>query len=296
MSFNIEEFSSDIENLGVERTMQKYRIGRKKLHSICQMFDIQIPKQGRPKTPLTQEEIDYIVQYNQKAHVGYITMAGIAKRDPFAPKSLTIWRCHMVYEMEDLYQFLHLYRPTDDEDHPNRYVARYINQAWHTDLHYLEKLPEENFIQKYLIAFIDDRSRKIIHYQILDQKTSIFAMNALANAFQKESPPKTMIMDNGAEFQGPFEDLLHRNNVEIKKTLPYTPQQNGKIERWWDTIERKKTQPLRGKYLDWIVDQYNTKWEHSSLKVLTGQRTTPQEAFQSMTRYSGQQDTNFIFS
>ena len=133
MSFNIEEFSSDIENLGVERTMQKYRIGRKKLHSICQMFDIQIPKQGRPKTPLTQEEIDYIVQYNQKAHVGYITMAGIAKRDPFAPKSLTIWRCHMVYEMEDLYQFLHLYRPTDDENHSNRYVARYINQAWYTD-------------------------------------------------------------------------------------------------------------------------------------------------------------------
>ena len=72
------------------------------------------------------------------------------------------------------------------------------------------------------------------------------AMNALANAFEKEIPPKTMIMDNGTEFQGPFEDLLQRRNVEIRKTLPYTPQQNGKIERWWDTIEKKKTQPLRG--------------------------------------------------
>ncbi|KAH0785296.1 Integrase core domain containing protein [Histomonas meleagridis] len=114
-------------------------------------------------------------------------------------------------------------------------------------------------------------------------------MNACANAFQKESPPKTMIMDNGTEFQGPFEELLHMNNVEIKKTLPYTPQQNGKIERWWDIIERKKTQPLRGEYIDWLVDQYNSKWEHSSLMILTGQRTTPQEAFQSITQVSKMQ-------
>ena len=91
------------------------------------MFNIEIPKQSRPKSPITQEEIDYIVKYNQSAHVGYITMANIAKRDPSSPKSLTIWRCHLVYEMEDLYQFLHMYHPTDDEDHPNRYVAGYIN-------------------------------------------------------------------------------------------------------------------------------------------------------------------------
>ena len=123
MSFNLEDFINDVKKLGVERTLQKYRIRRNKFHSICKMFNIEIPPKGRPKSPITQEEIDYIVKYNQSSQVGYITMANIAKRDPSAPKSLTIWRCHLVYEMEDLYQFLHLYRPTDDEDHPNRYVA-----------------------------------------------------------------------------------------------------------------------------------------------------------------------------
>ena len=295
MNFNIEQFKEDLEQMGVERTKAKYRINRKKLHSICKMFEIETPKQGRPKTPITQEEVDYIINYNQKAHVGYHTMAGVAKRDPEAPKSLTTWRCHLIYEEHDLYQYLKLYRAYDD-DHPNRYVARYVNQAWHTDLHYLEKLPEENNEQKYLIGFIDDRSRKIIHYQILDQKTSLLAMGALLVAFLLESPPKTMIMDNGTEFRGPFEDLLRNLNVELKKTLPYTPQQNGKIERWWETIERKKTQPLRGEYLDWIVQQYNTMWEHSSLRLLTNKGTTPQEAFQSMPRYAGQQDADFIYS
>ena len=167
--------------------------------------------------------------YLKKAHVGYQTMAKIAKRDPLAPPTLSEWKCRIIYEQYDLYQFVHLYKPDDSQDHPIRYVARYVNQAWHTDLHYLEKLPEEGNVQKYLIAFIDDRSRKIIHFEILDEKTSIKAMNALAAAFQKESPPKTMIMNNVTEFRGPFEGLLKKHNVEIRRTLPYTPQQNGKI-------------------------------------------------------------------
>ena len=88
MNFNIEEFKEDLEQMGVEQTKTKYRISRKKLHSICEMFEIEIPKQGCRKTPITQEEIDYIINYNQMAHVGYHTMASIAKRDPSAPKTL----------------------------------------------------------------------------------------------------------------------------------------------------------------------------------------------------------------
>ena len=73
------------------------------------LFSIETPKQGRTKIPITQEEIDYTISYNQKFHVGYHTMVGIAKRDPAAPKSLITWRCLLIYEEYDLYQYLKMY-------------------------------------------------------------------------------------------------------------------------------------------------------------------------------------------
>ena len=296
MSFNIEDFKNDVNTIGVKATMRKYHIGRDKLHEICDMFDIEIRRGGRPPVLITQEECAYVVGYKQSANIGYQAMAKVAKRDPAAPKTLTTWRCKVIFEHLDLYQYIRPYKPDAKEEHPNRFVAKYVNQAWHTDLHYLEPLPEENNKQLYLIAFIDDRSRYIIHYQVLEQKTSLLAMNALAAAFEKGGVPKTMIMDNGTEFRGPFEELLVIKEVELHRTHPYTPEENGKLERWWETIERSKTRPLRGEYLDWMVNQYNTMWEQSSLKELTGTGTTPAEAFASMPRYSGQPDAGFIYS
>ena len=294
MNFNIEEFMHDVTTLGSKGTMHKYHIGRDKLHEICEMFGIELKKCGRPRNGITQEEYLYVKAYKENANVGYKTMAIVAKRDPTAPKSLTLWKCKCIFDQYALYSFTRAHK--EKKEHTNRFVAKYVNQAWHTDLHYLERLPEENNEQYYLIAFIDDRSRLIIHYQILEQKTSILAMNSLAAALAKGGVPKTMIMDNGTEFCGPFEELLQRNNIEIHKTHPYTPEENGKMERWWDTIERKKTRPLRGEYLDWIVQQYNTMWEHSSLKQLTGVGTTPSEAFASMPKYCGQPDAGYIYS
>lgn len=37
--------------------------------------------------------------------------------------------------------------------HDERYIAKYTWQAWHTDLHYLEKYDDELFYQFYLITF-----------------------------------------------------------------------------------------------------------------------------------------------
>ncbi|KAH0786099.1 hypothetical protein GPJ56_009999 [Histomonas meleagridis] len=138
MSFSIEGFKYDICTKGVKAVMMKYHIGRDRVHEICEMFEIQIRNCGRPSPPVTQEELAYIMAYKQEANVGYQAMANVAKRDPFAPKSLTTWKCKSIYEQFSLFQFN---RPEKKKEHLNRFVAKYVNQAWHTDLNYLELLP-----------------------------------------------------------------------------------------------------------------------------------------------------------
>lgn len=81
--------------------------------------------------------------------------------------------------------------------HDLRFVARYANQAWHTDFHYLELLKEENYHQRYLIGFVDDRSRKLLYYEILNGKSPELTSDVLKKALKIYRPPKTLIIDNG---------------------------------------------------------------------------------------------------
>ena len=81
-----------------------------------------------------------------------------------------------------------------------------------------------------------------------------------------------MVIDNGREFTGAhFQTVLKNYNIKDWRTQPQTPQQNGKIERWWQTYETSK-----GKEdLQTVVDEYNLAWRHKGLYELTGKWMTP---------------------
>ena len=70
-----------------------------------------------------------------------------------------------MYDYDDIYSNSRNYR--EEKKHDLRFVARYVNQAWNTDLHYLDLIKEENYHQRYFIGFFDDRSRKLLYYEIL---------------------------------------------------------------------------------------------------------------------------------
>ena len=100
----------------------------------------------------------------------------------------------------------------------------YVNQLWHTDIHYITINNERH----YLIGFIDDRSRFLLHFEIIPVKTSALASNALLNAIGKHSKPKMITIDNGGEFVGElFQCVLIVYGIKCFRTKPYTPQQNG---------------------------------------------------------------------
>ena len=67
--------------------------------------------------------------------------------------------------------------------------------------------------------------------------------------------------------------------IKCFRTKPYTPQQNGKIERFWETLEKSATKELNGKYLEIIVSEYNSVCPHNGLLKLTVKPMTPLEAW-----------------
>ena len=113
-------------------------------------------------------------------------------------------------------------------------------------------------------------------------------------ALQKNSPPHTIVVDNGKEFIGKhFQQVLSDHNIECHRTHPYTPQENGKIERWWKTLEGSI---VNHELLDATINEYNNVWHHRALRELTGKNMTPKEAWDHMDKWVGKKDLKPIYS
>ena len=285
-------FKDWLEKAGINESMKKLHLSREKTKQLFQFHGIKITRGRRSKT-LSPEPIRYAKEYLSKYKVGYQRLSQVSLRQQDHSVHMNEWDARKAYELEDLYVQVKEYSPK--KEHNLRFVANYVNYAWHTDLHQLEKL-EGDTNKKYLIAFIDDRSRKILYHKIIDDKTSKSTSEVLLLALHFNNFPKVMIIDNGLEFVGrEFSSILRDCHIQMKRTHPYTPEENGKIERWWQTLERSKTQPLREPYLTQLIYQYNHVWVHRSIVALTGKKWSPEEAWQHMRKYQGQPDAKFIY-
>lgn len=163
-------------------------------------------------------------------------------------------------------------------DNRCRYVACNPNLIWHTDLH--DWFKEDSNHKEYLIAFIDDYSRKVIHFDFLPNKTAINTTNFLNHALELNSKPFSIWTDNGGEFKAEFNGLMMRSNIKHVWTEPGNPQQNGKVERFWQSAEKCKNKAELKKW----IKEYNNLPHFSLQKVVVLQRQTyqtPNEAFDS---------------
>ena len=284
------------EKMSIRAIKKRFHVGDQNARLIHQKLYGNIPvSPGRPPATINENEYNFVHQYKKDFNVGYQRLSNIRNQRPDFPNGLTEWKIRKIYDYDDIYVYGSEFKTKNS--HEQRYVAKYAGQAWHTDLHYSEKYEDESFWQFYLIAFIDDRTRKIVHYEVIPDKTMLSTSKALENAFIKNFLPKTVIIDNGKEFTGSeFQDVLKRYGVESHAVSPYTPQENGKIERFWQTLEQSKPKEkrFRNEYLDKIINEYNTTWFHSGLKEITGENMTPEQAWLTMQHYNGQQDACYI--
>lgn len=180
------------------------------------------------------------------------------------------------------------------KDHPEvkqRYVKQEMGELVHIDCHYLPRgLIDDDDKRYFLIGAIDDHSRVAWCDVIEDVKSitvsygSLKLLSVLKQTFDIET--LEVMTDNGAEFgsgraaknkdTNPFKSLMNQLTIKQRFTRPGRPQTNGKIERFWQTIETEllseqtyenKT-ALREELLNYLI-YYNYIRPHQGIKGYT---------------------------
>lgn len=160
-------------------------------------------------------------------------------------------------------------------------VKKYAGEMAHIDCHYLPKYMIPNIKKLFLVGTMDDYSR-ITWIEVVTDITSLSVMFASLKTFSffKDTYNisfKEILSDNGSEFKGnlkkhPFEKLLQETNIKHRYTKPMRPQTNGKIERFWKTLEEDLIHETTFDSLEEFIDElhqylyyYNHERLHSSL-------------------------------
>lgn len=175
------------------------------------------------------------------------------------------------------------------KENKRQIIKQHAGELGHIDAHYLSKdLIADDPTRYYLIAVLDDASRiawaeVCASLKSLDVMFTTLAMINLLNT-QYGIRFQAMMSDNGSEFsarsgdkrQHPFERMLMELGITHRYTRPYRPQTNGKVERFWRTLNDDLIEGTYFESLDHFKDElqqyllyYNTLRPHQGIKGKT---------------------------
>ncbi len=108
-----------------------------------------------------------------------------------------------------------------------RYQQKYRNQLWHSDIKYGPYLPigkEGKKKQVYLVTFVDDATRFILHgefYPVLDQ---IIVEDCFKKAILKYGVPEKVYFDNGGQYRNKWMNrACAKMGIRLLFAKPYSP-------------------------------------------------------------------------
>jgi Integrase core domain len=166
-------------------------------------------------------------------------------------------------------------------EHKQKIMKEKLGDLGSIDIHHLPRgLFKDDIQKKVYILGLQDHHSRLSWFEVIEEVTSLEVMFATMKIldFLKERYHiifKEILSDNGGEFGGgkdesntmtnPFKRLMYEFNIKLRKTKPYTPQTNGKIERVWRSIEEDM---IEGSYYDNLnhfkeeVLKYNVYYNH----------------------------------
>jgi len=137
--------------------------------------------------------------------------------------------------------------------------------------------------QTFLIAFIDDASRIIPHWQFYLNDNAINMQDSFRKGIAKFGVPKMAFVDNG----GPYDNLQLRLicaslGIALVHSRPYVPKGRGKIERHFRTVkdgwmnctdwdEFSSMEELSASFAEFLSKEY-TNAVHSSINCTPKER------------------------
>lgn len=131
-----------------------------------------------------------------------------------------------------------------------RIIKEKAGELGHIDCHHLSKDLIANDNHRYYLVCVLDSCTRIAWAEVVEDIKSITVMFATLRCFNfiaQEYNIKfaEVLTDNGPEFgpresknkaHHPFERMLMEMEVKHRYTKPYRPQTNGKVERFWRTL------------------------------------------------------------
>lgn len=171
-----------------------------------------------------------------------------------------------------------------------RFQKSHRNKLWQSDIKigpFLPIGPKGTGKQVYLVLFIDDATRFILHgafYPTMDQR---IVEDAFRQSVQKYGKPEAVFFDNGKQYRTKWmARTCSKLGTRLLYARPYSPQSKGKIERLNRVIDHffgeialekpKSLDQLNELFQVWLSECYLNK-PHSAL----GDHVTPLMAYRS---------------
>ena len=204
------------------------------------------PKPKFEEMPLADDSlVKQILEYRKSGLNRYVIAAAL-KKNPLIKKGCSE---SSVYRTLRKYGVSKLTKRVQEEK--RKIVRTFAGSLAHIDCHYLPKgiVQSEPKKKYFVLGVIDDFSR-IVWVEVIESLKAIdvtFAMmDIILHMNQRYGITfDEALTDNGAEFcsgperlkNHPFERLLLHFAIKHRRTLPYKPQTNGKIERFWRSFD-----------------------------------------------------------
>ncbi|KLU63765.1 integrase core domain protein [Desulfosporosinus acididurans] len=171
-----------------------------------------------------------------------------------------------------------------------RFQKRFRNQLWQSDIKYGPYLPigpKGSLKQVYLVTFIDDATRYVLHgafYPTLDQ---VIVEDCFRMAIQKWGLPQAVYFDNGKQYRNKsMTRTCSKLGIRLLYARPYAAESKGKVEKFNRLIdaflaevalEKPKTlDRLNDLFQVWLSECYQNK-PHTALE----NKMSPETAYRS---------------
>lgn len=148
-------------------------------------------------------------------------------------------------------------------------IKEKAGELGHIDTHYLNKGIVHNDNKRYYLVCLIDSCTRIAWAEVIEDLKSLTTMfavlkclNILSDHYQIKF--EEVLTDNGPEFgkkeskkkrEHPFERMLMEIGIKHRYIRPYRPQTNGKVERFWRTIEEDLFEETYFESLDHLKEE-----------------------------------------
>ena len=120
------------------------------------------------------------------------------------------------------------------------------NDCWQADTQHTLYLPDpknpDNRKKVYLIAIIDDHSRRIMHAEFFMEERYPRLERCVQKAVLKYGVPNLFFCDNGSVYSAKqFQIMCARMGTRLIHAKPYSPESKGKIEKFFQYVDSSFT-------------------------------------------------------